>query len=233
VLTSPGLSVIIRAIEEARKIFERMNSYAIYRITETIRIMIFVVLAMIAFNFYPITTIMIILLALLNDLPILTIAYDNAWLDPKPVRWKMRRVLTVATVLGLVGVIQTFGMLLIGKLVFKYGPDQIQSLIYIKLAVAGHLTLIVVRTQHAFFRKPYPARILLAAILGTQAIAAMIVGFGFLVTPIPWSVIGLVWLYCLAWMFINDWVKVHVYRHLNLTDTHHQTFISRLKQSNI
>ena len=69
VLTAPGLSVIVEAVETARKIFERMNSYAIYRITETIRIMFFVVAAMIAFNFYPITTVMIILLALLNDLP--------------------------------------------------------------------------------------------------------------------------------------------------------------------
>jgi len=30
VLTRPGLSVIIDAIKESRKIFERMNSYAIY-----------------------------------------------------------------------------------------------------------------------------------------------------------------------------------------------------------
>ena len=231
VLTSPGLSVIIRAVEESRKIFERMNSYAIYRITETIRIMIFVVLAMIVFNFYPITTIMIILLALLNDLPILTIAYDNTWLDPKPVRWNMHRVLTVATALGLVGVIQTFGILLIGKLVFGYDAGQIQSLIYIKLAIAGHLTLLVVRKQHAFWKKPYPAKILLAAILGTQAVAAMIVGFGILVTPIPWSVIGLVWVYCLAWMFINDWVKIHVYRHLSLSEKHHQDFVGRMQQT--
>ncbi len=70
-----------------------MNSYAIYRITETIRIMFFVVLAMIVFDFYPITAIMIILLAFFNDVPIMAIAYDNTWLDPQPVRWDMRRVL--------------------------------------------------------------------------------------------------------------------------------------------
>jgi H+-transporting ATPase len=84
ILTAPGLSTIIQAIEEARRIFERMNVYAIYRITETIRIMIFMVAAMLAFNTYPITTIMIILLALLNDLPIMAIAVDNTWLDPRP-----------------------------------------------------------------------------------------------------------------------------------------------------
>jgi H+-transporting ATPase len=231
VLTSPGLSVIVKAVEEARRIFERMNSYAIYRITETIRIMIFVVLAMIVFNSYPITTVMIILLALLNDLPIMTIAFDNTWLDPTPVRWDMRRVLTVATTLGLAGVIMTFGMLVIGKTVLNLDQGQIQSLIYIKLAVAGHLTLFITRTRHSFFSKPYPAPILLVAILLTQGAAAAIVGFGILVTPIPWIYVGMVWAYCLAWVFINDWVKVQVYHHLNISGRHHRTFLDRLQRS--
>jgi H+-transporting ATPase len=231
VLTAPGLSVIMQAIVEARKIFERMNSYSIYRIAETIRIMFFVVLAMTIFNFYPITTIMIILLALLNDLPIMTIAYDNTWLDPKPVRWNMRRVLTVSTTLGLVGVIQTFGMLVIGKEVLHFDPAQIQSLIYIKLAIAGHLTLLVVRTRKSFLHKPYPAPILLIAMLGTQTVAAAIVGFGILVTPLPWVYIGLVWAYCLAWMFLNDWIKREVYAQLNLSNKRHQSFLKRLQES--
>ncbi|MGD8451644.1 MAG: plasma-membrane proton-efflux P-type ATPase [Phycisphaerae bacterium] len=229
VLTAPGLNVIIKAIEEARRIFERMTSYATYRITETIRIMFFVVLAMITFNLYPITTVMIILLALLNDLPILTIAYDNTRLDPRPVRWSMRRVLTVSTILGLVGVVQSFALLLIGKLWFALDAAQLQSFIYLKLAVAGHLTLFVVRTERPFWTRPYPARLLLSAVLGTQIIAALIVGFGFLVAAIPWSYIGFVWLYCLAWFLINDWVKLQVFRHLDLGGTRHRTFLQRLQ----
>jgi H+-transporting ATPase len=230
VLTAPGLSVIVKAVEEARKIFERMNSYAIYRIIETIRIMFFVVLAMTIFNFYPITTIMIILLALLNDLPIMTIAYDNTWLDPKPVRWDMRRVLTVATTLGLIGVVETFGMLVIGIMLLNLNQAQIQSLIYLKLAVAGHLTLFVARTKRPFFSRPYPAPILLIAILLTQSLAAAIVGFGILVTPIPWIYVGMVWAYCLAWIFIEDWAKLQVYHHLNMSGRHHQSFLDRIQQ---
>jgi H+-transporting ATPase len=230
VLTAPGLSVIVRAVEEARTIFERMNSYAIYRITETIRIMFFVVLAMIVFNFYPITTIMIILLALLNDLPIMTIAYDNTWLDPKPVRWEMRQVLSVSTVLGLIGVIETFGILVIAKKFLNLDPPQIQSFIYLKLAVAGHLTLFVARTRRPFLMKPYPAPVLLFAILGTQVVAALIVGFGFLVAAIPWSCVGLIWVYCLVWIFIEDRAKLHVYHHLTLTGKHHVSFLGRVQE---
>lgn len=230
VLTAPGLSVIVQAVEQARKIFERMNSYAIYRIIETIRIMFFVVLAMIVFNFYPITTIMIILLALLNDLPIMTIAYDNTWLDPTPVRWDMRRVLTVATTLGLIGVVETFGMLVIAKLLLNLDQPQIQSLIYLKLAVAGHLTLFVARTKRPFLSKPYPAPILLISILLTQVLAAAIVGFGIFVTAIPWIYVGLVWGYCLVWVLIEDFVKLQVYNHIKLSGKHHKTFLDRMQQ---
>jgi H+-transporting ATPase len=230
VLTAPGLSVIVRAVEEARRIFERMNSYAIYRITETIRIMFFVVLAMIVFNFYPITTIMIILLALLNDLPIMTIAYDNTWLEPKPVRWEMRRILSVSLTLGLIGVAETFGLLVIAELVFKLDEAQVQSLIYLKLAVAGHLTLLVARTRRPFLFRPHPAPVLLIAILATQATAALIVGFGLLVQAIPWFYVGLVWGYCLAWVFLEDWAKLAVYHHLALTARRHRAFLDRVQE---
>ena len=69
VLTATGLSVITAAIAEARKIFERMNSYAIYRISETIRVLLFMTLAILLFNFFPVTAVMIVLIAVLNDFP--------------------------------------------------------------------------------------------------------------------------------------------------------------------
>ncbi len=231
VLTLPGLSVIVQAIEEARRIFERLNSYATYRIAETIRILFFVTLTMMAFDFYPLNAVLIILLAVLNDLPILFIAYDNTWLDPKPVTWDLRRVLTVATTLGLVGVVSTFVILLIGmKLLHLTGP-ALQTLIYLKLAVAGHLTLFVARTQRRFFQKPYPSRSLFIAIVGTQIVAALIVGFGIFVQRLPWLYVLYVWGYALVWMFILDAIKVAVYRHLSLGGTHHRSFIDRLQRS--
>ncbi len=231
VLTAPGLKVIIGAVEQARMIFERMNSYATYRITETIRIMFFVVLAMLVFNIYPITTVLVILLALLNDLPIMTIAYDNTWLDPQPVRWEMRRVLTVSTVLGLIGVAETFLLLWFAREYLDLTTAQLQSFIYLKLAVAGHLTLLVVRTKEPFWKRPFPAPPLLWAVLGTQAVAALIVGLGIIVEAIPWSLVGLVWAYCLAWMFVEDLAKLQVYRHLDLSSDHHLRFLAMIKST--
>ena len=231
VLTGTGLNVITNAIEEARRIFERMNAYAIYRITETIRIMFFMVLALLVYNFYPITAMMIIMLALLNDLPILTIAEDNTWLSPIPVRWNMHRVLTVSSVLGTMGVVETFFILIIAKNYFHVSLEQLQTIIFLKLAVAGHLTLFVARTQHSFLTRPFPAPLLLFAIIVTKIFATVIVGIGWLVTPISWEYIGLIWAYCLFWVFIEDGLKLWVYRHLEYKSGKHGRFISNLKSS--
>jgi H+-transporting ATPase len=231
VLTAPGLSVIVHAVEQARMIFERMNSYAIFRITETIRVMVFVVAAMIAFDFYPITAILIILIALFNDVPIMTIAYDNTPLDPQPVRWDMRRVLSISSVLGTIGVIETFGLLVMAKKWLKLDQAQLQTLIFLKLAIAGHLTLFVARTSGPFYKPPYPAPAMLWSAIGTKLLATLLVGVGLgLVTAIGWGDIALVWGYCLLWIFIEDQVKLHVYKHLELRAGHHSRFLGRLKE---
>ena len=138
--------------------------------------------------------------------------------------------ITLATALGLVGVVETFGILAIAKLVLKLDDTQIQPFIYLKLAVAGHLTLFVARTKRPFWSKPYPAPLLLGAILVTQVLAALIVGFGFLMPSIPWAYVGLIWGYCLVWVFIEDWVKLNVYRHFSLTTSRHRSFLARVKE---
>ena len=140
VLMTPGLSVIIDAIKESRRIFQRMNSYAIYRIAETLRVLLFMTLAILIFNFYPLTAVMIVMLALLNDGAILSIAYDNVHYKKAPEAWDMPVVLGVATALGIIGVVAAFGLFYLAERVFHLDRAHIQTLMYLKLSVAGHLT---------------------------------------------------------------------------------------------
>jgi H+-transporting ATPase len=231
VLTAPGLSVIVRAVEEARRIFERMNSYAIYRIVETIRIMFFVVLAMVFYNFYPITAIMIILLAFFNDVPIMAIALDNTRVDPAPVKWDMRRVLTISTVLGLTGVAGSFLMLIIAKNWLHLDIGEIQTFVFLKMAVAGHLTLFVTRTSGMFLKKPHPAPILLWSTIITKVLATLFVVYPFgLITPIGWRSVAIIWAYCLTWLFMGDMAKLAVVRHLELATPRHSRFLGVVKR---
>jgi H+-transporting ATPase len=216
----------VRAVEEARRIFERMNSYAVYRITETIRIMIFVVLAMIVFNFYPITAIMIILLAFLNDVPIMTIAYDRTSIETKPVRWDMHRIITASSVMGLTGVAGSFLMLYIALDLLHLSIPQVQTYIFLKMAVSGHLTLFVARNKGFFLKKPYPAPVMVWSALITKLIGTLLAAYGFgLIAPIGWTEIGLIWGYSIIWAFLTDWAKTRVYRHFSLRAKHHEHFL--------
>jgi H+-transporting ATPase len=211
VLMTPGLSVIIDAIKESRKIFQRMNSYAIYRIAETLRVLLFMTLSILAFNFYPVTAVMIVMLALLNDGAILSIAYDSVHYKNKPEAWNMRLVLGIATVLGVIGVVSAFGLFYLGERVFHLDRAHIQTLMYLKLSVAGHLTIFLTRTRGPFWSKR-PARILWAAVLGTQIAATLIAVYGLFMTPLGWGWALFVWGYALAWFFVNDRVKLLAYR---------------------
>jgi len=215
VLLAPGLSVIVSAIRQAREIFARMTSYAIYRIAETIRVLLLITLAIVVMNFFPVTAAMIVLLALLNDGAILAIAYDRVRGSPKPAAWDMRAVLTVASVLGATGVLQTFLLFVLADTVFGLDRDLIRTLIYLKLSVAGHLTIFVTRTRGPFWSRPAPAPVLLGAVLVTQAIATLIAVYGVLMTPLGWGWAGVVWAYALLWFPVDDQVKLAAYRWLD------------------
>ena len=93
ILTAPGLSTIVNAIVGARQIFQRIQSYVYYRVAMTLDIMLLVVASIVFLEFQPLTAAMIVVLALLDDIPIMTIAYDNVSAAPKPERWNMHRVL--------------------------------------------------------------------------------------------------------------------------------------------
>jgi len=209
-----------------------MNSYAIYRISETIRIMFFVVLTMVFFNFYPITAVMIILLAFLNDVPIMTIAFDRTQLDEKPVRWNMHRVITVATSMGIVGVVGSFLMLLLAKNWLHLDVAQIQTYVFLKMAVAGHLVLFVARTEGHFWKRPFPAPVLIWSAIVTKVVGTLLAAYGFgLITPITWPEIALIWSYSIISACITDLVKVQVDARLKQRARGHRLFLSQIKQS--
>ena len=213
ILTAPGLSVINDAIKQARITFERMKSYSIFRIAETIRIILFMTLAIVVFNFYPITALMIIILALLNDIPILAIASDHTKVDNKPVRWNMPEILTISSILGIAGVISSFLLFYI-LLEMKFSNEMIQSMFFAKLVIAGHGTIYNTRIDTWFWKKPYPSWLLFNATFSTRVLGTLIAVYGLFITPIGWEYALWMWAYALTWFVINDAVKVAAYKFL-------------------
>ena len=236
VLMAPGLGVIVDAIEQARIVFERMKSYVIYRVAETIRILMFMTLAIVVFDFYPITAIMIILLALLNDIPIMAIAYDNTKVEDKPVRWDMKKIFTLSSWLGIAGVLSSFTLFYIAMVYLRTHPEAgiylpdvpswvdindeksflgfVQTLFFLKLIIAGHLTIFNTRTGDWFFKKPYPSATLFWASILTAIIGSALSIFTFdLMTPVTWQWVLFLWGYVICWFLFNDTIKRIIVRY--------------------
>ncbi|TNB47814.1 plasma-membrane proton-efflux P-type ATPase [Martelella lutilitoris] len=220
ILTAPGLSVIQNAIDEARRIFGRITSYTIYRVALTMDIMFLVVLSTIFLGFQPLTPIMIVLMSLLDDIPIMTVAYDNTSVSEQPIRWRMPHLLSVSAVLGFASIVQSFGLLLMGMEVLSEpgrwaglgltDQSHLQSMMFLQLVAGGHLLMLVSRKENWFMKKPYPAPPLLIAIFATQLVAVLMCGFGIIVPEIPWRLIGFVWIYLIVWLFIIGLVRIGI-----------------------
>jgi len=211
VLMSPGLRVIIDAIEQARITFERMKSYTIFRVAETIRIIVFMTLSIVIFQFYPVTALMIIVLALLNDIPILTIAYDNTKVQPKPVRWDMKEMLILSSWLGIAGVLSSFLLFYYSMSILKLPLEFVQSMFFAKLVIAGHGTIYNTRIDDWFFKKPFPSLTLFSATFLSRVVGTVIAVYGFgLMEPIGWKWAAAMWIYALVWFVFNDAVKIAV-----------------------
>lgn len=211
VLLAPGISVIVDAIKQARIIFERMKSYAIYRIAETIRVILFMTFAILIFNFYPVTAIMIIILALLNDIPILSIAYDNTKTNKQPVRWNNRELFGLSTLLGIAGVVSSFLIFFLLETYTNLTQPMIQAVIFTKLIIAGHGTIFNTRTTGWFFKKPFPSKILLIASFSTAILGLLIGVYGIFIPAIGWKWASIVTGYAFIWFLFNDAVKVFFY----------------------
>ena len=242
ILTAPGLSAVVKAIQNSRQIFERMLSYTTYRIAMTINIMFFVVAATLFYQFEPLTAIAIILLALLDDIPIMAIAYDNTLINPKPAKFNMTELLITSSVLGFLGVCLTFVMLAFGWAImhdptwqawFKGATgitmttQHIQSMMFLQLVTSGHLLLFCTRTKSWFFSRPWPSWQLFSAIMGTQVLAIVMCGLGWLVPSIPWTLVAWVCVYCVATMFLIDLLKHFMLSifHEHIRTKHHTKFL--------
>lgn len=215
VLTKPGLSVISRAIEESRRVFGRMKSYAMYRISETIRLLLFLLLSLLVFSDHPLTAIMIITIALLNDIPIMMIAYDHMPEYEEPVVWRMSEIYIVAITLAVFGVLSTFGLFWIGMRVWEMPHEVSRTLAFFALLCGGNLTIYLTRNTGGLFAKPLPNWKFFLATLFSQIAGTLLSVYG-LGTPeflgIGWKYVLYSWIYIAACFTIFVLVKVILYK---------------------
>ena len=252
VLTQEGLGTIIHGIVIAREIFSRMSNFITYRIAATLQLLLFFFIAVFAFHpntydqpphpdkgkewpeFFHMPVLMLMLITLLNDGTLITIAYDYAEANPTPNRWNLNVLFTISSILGSVSCFSS--LILLQFLLNSWNPDgffqklglngvqygQITTAIYLKVSVSDFLTLFSARTGTKFFWQVKPALILFLGGCFALTLSSLLAIFwpdsepdGILTQGLAKNgnigLFGFVWIFCLFFWFVQDALKVISY----------------------
>lgn len=208
VLISEGISVIKDAIIESRKIFERLYTYSLYRISESLRLIVTITILGLLYGDYPMTALQIILIALLNDIPIITLAYDKVKITKRPSKIDAKKRFSLSSLYGMVGVANSILMFILIKNIWQLDWNIVQTIYFLKLTVSGHLLIYVAHTKERWW-KFLPARQIIWATSLTQIIATIFAFTGFLMPASLslWQIV-FVWGWSFFWMQVSEAMKL-------------------------
>lgn len=207
VLLERGLSVIKDAIIEARKIFARLYTYSVYRISESFRLIITILVLGLLYGFYPLEPLQLIVLALLNDIPIISLAVDRVKIFKKPAFVKTKDRLILSLLFGFVGVLNSLILFFIMTKILDLPWNTIQTIFFLKLTISGHALIFVAHTSKRWY-KFLPSKEVIIATVSTQIFATFLAISGFLMpAKISFSTALFVWLWAFLWMQISELMK--------------------------
>ncbi len=207
VLLGQGLSVIKDAIIESRKIFVRLYNYSIYRISESFRLIITILVLGIIYGSYPLQPLQLILLAFLNDVPIISLAFDRVKISSEPARIKTKERFALSLLFGFIGILNSILLFVLTLNIFHLPIEIIQTMFFLKLTVSGHALIFVAHTKEKWF-KFLPSKEVIMATISTQIIATGLAVSGYLMpSKISWPMALFVWIWALIWMQITELMK--------------------------
>ncbi|MBU6214785.1 plasma-membrane proton-efflux P-type ATPase [Patescibacteria group bacterium] len=208
VLLSDGIAVMRDAFIEGRKIFMRLYAYSIYRISESFRLIVTIAVLGFFVGTYPLSPLQLILIALLNDIPIISLGGDRVQIANRPSKLNVKEQFSLSILFGLVGVANSLLLYFVTFNLLHLPLPVVQTMFFLKLTVSGHLLIYVAHTKERWWRY-LPSAAVIIATLVTQVIATVLAVSGALMpAAIPVSFAIFVWIWSLCFMQISELIKI-------------------------
>ena len=212
VLTKSGIEVIVKAIKESRRIFERMVTYALVKISKVYQIVLFSGIIFIAMHgFIPITPFLLILLMFTNDIANISISTDNVGYSKRPDAWKMRSLVLVSSAVGILLLVQALLMTYMNLRIFDMTTLQFQTAIFLLFDISDKFTIINMRERGPFWKYKPSNMLLFTSFMGILAGIGMAY-YGILMTPIGITPMLAIIAISALFLFINDAAKIWVFK---------------------
>lgn len=207
VLTDEGVSPIMNSVIEAKKILARIYFYSVYRISESLRIVIAVTVLGLFYDTYPLTPIQLLLLATLNSISIVSMAFNRVKIYPRPERINFRKCFVISSVFGLVGVINSLVLFFIVQKWGNLGWSAIQTVFFLNLIISGYMMIYVLHTEKNWFTF-LPSKEVIFATAVAGSLATIFAVRGIFIEPISLKLAAMIWAWSFLWMQAADISKL-------------------------
>lgn len=214
VLTSVGLSGVVAAVEEGRRIYQRMLTYTLNKIIKTFQVALLLTLVFLLTRQFATTPRLILLLLVFNDFVTMSIASDRVGFSPSPDRWQVGQIAKGSLFLAILWLLFSFAVFYAGRLL-HLGLPAVQTLVFLMLVFSGQSTVFLVRERGRFWRTA-PGRWLILASVGDLVVVSLLARLGVLMHPLAlhWiiALLGLT----LVYTVLLDGLKVWYFQRLGL-----------------
>lgn len=211
VLTAPGLTDALTAVRISRRIYQRMLTYTINKITKTLQIAVFLTIGVMLTHTFVITPLLIVLLLFANDFVTMSIATDHVGFSPHPDRWNVRTLMLTGSLLAAAVLSLSFAILFAGRDVLRLPISELQTLVFIMLVATGQGTVYLVRERGPFWRSRPSCWLVVSSVVDLIVVTAMAAN-GILMAPVSLIVLMSLLVVVAAYLILLDFLKVQMFR---------------------
>ncbi|MCL4381212.1 plasma-membrane proton-efflux P-type ATPase [Candidatus Marsarchaeota archaeon] len=214
VLMKNGINVIVDAIKESRKIFERIRVYAMFKLIRIFQLLLFIFIIFVSIKVVPITALMLILLIFTTDIANISISTDNVAYSKSPDIWNIKDLVKYSFSLSAV----FFMFLLVMSffsMPFVTGTKQFQTFVFLMFDITSIMLLYSIRSQTSLFGRR-PSKYLVIASLSGAAFGVIASLFGIFIPKIGIYPVLLVLGFSALFVLLFDVIKIKIYKHLKM-----------------
>ncbi len=212
VLTDSGLKGVVEAVKTGRRVYQRLLTYTLNKIVKTIQVAVFLSLGLIVFRQFVVTPLLVLLLLFANDFVTMSIANDNVRVSQQPDIWNVKVLIKTSVIIAVAWLIYIFTVFMVGKDVLSLPIASLQTLSFLGLVFSGLANVLLVR-ERSYFWSSRPGKYLLIASGSDVVLVSLLARFGILMAPIPWSYIGILLAFTVAYIVLLDLIKVPLLQH--------------------
>ena len=211
VLTEPGLTNILTLISQGRAIYQRVLTWIVNKISQTILTAGFVSFAFIFTGKFVVSAFVMLLLSFTLDFAKVSLATDRVRSSKKPESWNIGGFILVSASLGVAMVAEALSILAVGWSRFGLAANDkaLYTFSFLTLLYFAVFSIVSVR-ERGWFWLTAPSRMIVAALIGEALAGTILTWIGLPgLASLPWwqtlSILGYAMVSCLI---VNDSLKV-------------------------